>query len=104
MAGGQLAFLADGWLRNRPAGRGPFGVNAFGRFGDICEDLLPGGRPEHRRCHVCDTLVDEAAARAGVDIIISVETNAARVQKQLVAAGHGCGERVAGASAESWPG
>jgi LysR family nitrogen assimilation transcriptional regulator len=35
------------------------------------------------------TLVDETAARAGVDITISVETNAARVQKQLVAAGHG---------------
>jgi LysR family nitrogen assimilation transcriptional regulator len=35
------------------------------------------------------TLVDETAARAGVDITISVETNAARVQKKLVAAGHG---------------
>jgi LysR family nitrogen assimilation transcriptional regulator len=35
------------------------------------------------------TLVDEAAARAGVDITISVETNATRVQKKLVAAGHG---------------
>jgi DNA-binding transcriptional LysR family regulator len=35
------------------------------------------------------TLVGEAAARARVDIAISVETNAARVQKQLVAAGHG---------------
>jgi len=35
------------------------------------------------------TLVDEAAARAKVVISISVETNAARVQKQLVAAGHG---------------
>lgn len=35
------------------------------------------------------SLVDEAAARAGVDIDISVETNASRVQKNLVAAGHG---------------
>jgi DNA-binding transcriptional LysR family regulator len=35
------------------------------------------------------TLVDEIAVRAGVDITISVETNATRVQKQLVAAGHG---------------
>jgi DNA-binding transcriptional LysR family regulator len=35
------------------------------------------------------TLVDESAARAGVSIAISVETNAARVQKLLVAGGHG---------------
>ena len=34
-------------------------------------------------------LLDEACARAGVNIQIAVETNAARVQKQLVSAGHG---------------
>ncbi|MFE8953501.1 LysR substrate-binding domain-containing protein [Streptomyces althioticus] len=35
------------------------------------------------------TLLEEAAARAGTTVHVALETNSARVQKQLVAKGHG---------------
>ena len=39
--------------------------------------------------HVLRSLIDSAAARAGVDLDLVVQTNSMRVQKQLVLAGHG---------------
>jgi DNA-binding transcriptional LysR family regulator len=39
--------------------------------------------------HALRALIDSAAARAGVDMDVVVQTNSMRVQKQLVLAGHG---------------
>lgn len=39
--------------------------------------------------HALRTLIDAAAARSGSPMDIAVQTNAMRVQKQLVLAGHG---------------
>ncbi|MBM9624614.1 LysR family transcriptional regulator [Streptomyces zhihengii] len=39
--------------------------------------------------HALRGLVDAAAARAGVEVRVAVQTNSLRVQKQLVLAGHG---------------
>jgi len=39
--------------------------------------------------HALRTLIDAAAARAGADLEIAVQTNSMRVQKRLVLAGHG---------------
>ncbi|WP_309032625.1 LysR family transcriptional regulator [Streptomyces alfalfae] len=39
--------------------------------------------------HALRSLIDAAAARAGVDLDVAVQTNSMRVQKRLVLAGHG---------------
>ncbi|MDH6622628.1 LysR family nitrogen assimilation transcriptional regulator [Streptomyces sp. LBL] len=39
--------------------------------------------------HALRSLIDAAAARAGADLNVAVQTNSMRVQKQLVRAGHG---------------